>query len=175
MQNLKYASVEGHPQRPFIGRTGPTMGAILWFYASLKSKFPIRYCAPLPYFFPFLRCFEFLLHDLSNQNQKPRLPHSVLKTYLWRHRIHLQWAQIQVNKTISLVWIPYRMRSLGGDLEIKAGRSQSLDSLVWCSTWSYFKASHSNKYQTQSFLTAHSWQVNFCQHIFKINSYFYLR
>lgn len=78
------------------------------------------------------------------------------KTCLWRHCILLQWAQIQVHKTISLIsfeFLPHCMRSLGEDLEIKAGRSQSLDSLVWCSTWSYFKAGHGNKYQTQSFLT----------------------
>ena len=51
----------------------------------------------------------------------------------------------------SFEFLPHCMRSLGEDLEIKAGRSQSLDSLIWCLTRSYFKAGHGNKYQTQSF------------------------
>ena len=56
-------------------------------------------------FLSFFKIFWFLLHDLSNQNQKPRLPHSVLKNYLWRHWIFLQCVQVQVHKTKSLVWV----------------------------------------------------------------------
>ena len=34
-------------------------------------------------FLSFFKIFWFLLHDLSNQNQKPRLPYSVLKKYIF--------------------------------------------------------------------------------------------
>ena len=86
-------------------------------------------------FLSFFKIFWFLLHDLSNQNQKPRLPHSVLRNYLWRYLDIFTMcpspsSQNKIFGLSSFEFLPPCMRGLGGDLEIKAGRSQSLDSLV---------------------------------------------
>ena len=53
-------------------------------------------------FLSFVKIFQFLLHDLSNQNQKPRLPHSVLKPIFGDIGYFYNMPKIQVHKTIFL-------------------------------------------------------------------------
>ena len=125
-------------------------------------------------FLSFFKIFWFLLHDLSNQNQKPRLPYSVLKKYIFGD-IGYFYNVPESKFTKQFLWFEFvwisstlherpgrRFRNKGRKIAI-IGFTRLMFNMILL---------QGNKYQTQSFLTVGRWiLVNICYFII----YYYLR